>query len=510
MNKKIGMILLVLALLLTSTVVYVEPTFAGSIKPLHEQAEEDAEKAAELDARYAALEDFALGKPSNYSLSLRTEKEIVERYKLHLDLPAYRAVFLERYRYYFKAYYIGEYIQERTNAALSSDGTDLGMIIGEAAGAVEALTDYIYHKKNDWRVAFDRFLRKNSLKRRYNLDKHNADFVDRFKHGFEEGFKKSYTESYNKILTEIHLQNLVVSTINNNATNVTSDSYSYTAADGSLTATKNITFSLQFDAGTIFEQTMVNVEMEQFSFNTRNYRYAPVSNVFKVTLNNKSGNYHFRRPTTLEFSYKGSEKIGIYEWKNYRWEYLPTVQTEKAVRTIIPAGDYYGGRYALFIDDNFEPIRDIAFSFARDEINVFARRHYISAGSHFNPSAQVTRAQMAVFLYELLKSRFPSGGSHLEAKDRASYGYAATAIDFVISNRFMNLDKDKYFHPHVPVTFEHLQYIYKNIMQEPISWIMVAKKIKQDEYFYSDALDDITKPATREEAVYFLYHYIDK
>lgn len=509
MYRKIVVILLALALVLPCVLVDSVPVFAADLKPVEEQADEDADKAAALDAKYAAVEDVTLGKRSNYAASMRTDKEIVERYKLHLDLPSYRVAFLRYYKYYYKAYYIGEYIRERTQNALASDGTELGEIVGAAAGAVEALSDYTLEKSNDWKAAFDHFIRTKSVRQRYNLDKQNPSFAERFTLGFEAGFQKAYTEGYNGILTEIQLKNLVVSTISNTSTNIVSNSFAYTVSDGTISSSANISFSMQFESGTIFEPTMVNIEMEQYSFNTRNYRYAPVSNVFKVSLKNKSGNYYFRKPTVLEFSFKGSEKIGIYEWKNHRWEYLPTVQTEEAVKTVIPAGKYFGGRYALFIDDTFEPIRDIGFSFAKDEINVFARRHYISSGAHFNPEANVTRAQMAVLLYELLKSKYPEGDIHTEAKDRSKYGAAAKAIDFVISNRFMTLDRNGKFNPGAPVTFEHLQYIHKNVDEEPLSWNTVAKKIMQEKFVYREEYKDIKKPATREEAVYFLYHFID-
>lgn len=510
MCKKFVVILLALALVIPSLLINLEPVFAaGALKTVQEQATEDAEKAAELDARYAAVEDVTLGKRSNYAASMRTDKEIVERYKLHLDLPSYRAVFLEQYKFFYKAYYTGEYIKERTQVALSSDGTELGKIVGAAAGAVEALSDYTFERDNDWKAAFENFIRINSIRQRYDLDKQKADFADRFVHGFEEGFQQAYTEGYNGILTEIQLKNLVVQTISNAATNVVSNSFSYSVVDGKVASTTNIQFEIQFDAGTIFEQTMVNVEMEQYSFNTRNYRYSPVSNVFKVSLKNKSGNYYFRRPTNLKFSYLGSEKIGIYQWRNHRWEYLPTIQDKESVQTTIPAGKYYGGRYALFIDDTFEPIRDIAFSLAKDEINVFARRHYVSAGAHFNPKANVTRAQMAVLLYEMLKSKYPEGRTFTEAKDRSKFGPATKAIDFVLANRFMSMDNNQNFHPDLPVTFEHLQYIYKNVKEEQIMWNTVAKKIKQEKFVWRDEYENLSSPATREEAVYFLYHYID-
>ncbi len=504
----------VLAFFFASTLLAsaTSPAFAKgekSSQDLRQQGEEDGTVAGEADGTIAGAEDYMSGHKKNYLNTLPNDRDIIDKYKLLLDESTYRNYFISSYKKAYQGAYDKSYRDAKMDDVVKSDGTELGKMLGQASGAIEAMRDYSAERKNDYESAYKRYLKEGSLAGRFHFEKESSDYTNKFADGFQLGFKESYTESYRKRFAGFEMDNTSTYEVTMFTQEIVKIWPLYDVVNGVVNEREGISCKILVPDAAIYGTAQVQLMGEQFSFGSKNYRYTPVSPVFNIKMWNSAGAVKLRKPLELSFQFVGSDKVGIYKWRNYRWEYQPTEVSDGYIQTEIPAGIYNGGRYAIFIDESATPYRDANYNWARTEIYTFMRRHYLSDATYFRPDDVITRSEMAVLLYRVLGNLFPRGTVHYEAVDRDQYGYAADAIDFCISNGFMSLYQGT-FNPDAPVRYGHVKYIYNAVRQDNITWDTVGKDIMTNRFYKSPGIDNLNLGLTRAEAVYFLYHYIDK
>lgn len=518
MNKKQYIVILIVAALLLMGIggVYAETTTASTTatttsgpKTAGEQGDDDGKAAGENDGAVAGAADRYNGKKSDYKSALPKDAAIIEKYKLNLDVPSYKSHFLSSYRKNFKEGYERAFRDTNLGMANSEDGSEAGNTLGTAAGALAAMNDYILGKKNDANSALKSYLAEKSIENRFNLSKDSKDYSKIFVSSFEAGFKESYNSAYRARMVEFEVGNANTYEISMAGEKVTHVWPIYDVSIGGSSARPNLECSMEIEAGTVYSPTYINVSGEQYSFNYRNYSYVPVSSVFNIKLWGY-GSVVLRKPMVMRFNVVGSEKAGIYRWSGYKWQYLPTVVDETGISTVIPAGEYTGGRYAIFIDEKAKPYSDTAFSWARDEINAFKRRGYIEQTEKFRPDESITRFELAKMLYKILYPVKGMNSTALQAVDVKGSSDETDHIRFVLSHAIMKLDNNNKFWPNEGLKYDHVQYLIKNVTGTTVAWSSIAQTILQERFYRSPGIKDKNKTLTRAEAVYLLYHYFDK
>jgi hypothetical protein len=222
----------------------------------------------------------------------------------------------------------------------------------------------------------------------------------------------------------------------------------------------------------------------------------------------QTGVVRLYEPVTLRFPFIGSERVGIYEWRNNRWAYLETVRESQSVSTLIPAGSYNGGQYALFIDNSYTLPRDIAFSWAYKDIITSIRRAHVASTMMFRPADAMTRAEFADVLYRSMNYRVVSPPLRLTVTDLASAGNYQTAVQFAVNMRYMGLDANGNFSPNGLVSYKDAESIVSVLMTRNFSFSEVANKMIFERYQRTDYSTSVHAAIKRAEVIFMMNEFV--
>lgn len=488
--------------------------------------------------------DYLAGNKLNHKNTMMSDNDIILKFNLNRDVSAYRSHFVSAYKAAYKIAY--EKAFRGTNLAESTkentDGIQLGMTLGMSSGASAAMDDFLLRLSNNPDRAFEKFKAEQAIEMRHRLDVESPEFRANFVTAYEKGFKEAYSISYRQRFAKNEVDNAQYYEISvageevertwlvydveaewpdsveekdedsdgTEEAGISEKKEEKTEAKAKIVQRDNLICTMTIPAGAVYVPTHINVSGEIFSFggDAMEY-YSPASSVFKVRLWNYSDYAILRKPLKMSFNFVGSDNAGIYRWQHGRWAYLPTEITEEGISTIIPEGKISSERYAIFIDDAYVPFKDTVFSWADEEITAFLRRNHLAPSANFRPDDEITRAEAAQMLYKVLGHRLHPKQVQTQLKDRNQYGYAADAIDFVVTNGIM-LPSNGKFYPNMKFKYEHLEKISPRITGEYHSWNEIAKNMMQERYYRSPGYKNPKANLTRAEMVYFLFHYIDK
>ncbi|MDO4800192.1 MAG: hypothetical protein Q4A52_06735, partial [Bacillota bacterium] len=438
--KKILSIGLVLLILL-SVIPIGLPAYAEGPSEL-EQGQTAGKTSGALDGEIAGTLDATAKRKADAKAAMPDEKTITEKFNLLNDSSTYRSAFLKGYREGFVEGYLKAYRTTSIEVAKKDPGKVGGETLGKAFGTRDAMIDYQSGRSNDPAGAYKRFLAQGSLESRFSLAKESKEYVKSFKAAFEDQYKGTYELAYSERNIKHEERGSVSTEISYFEREIEYQWSLYDTATASITENLNYHLKVKFPPGSIYEPTRVIIQGIQRSFGRGNYRYIPATSSVKIELLNNSKNYNFRKPVELFFPFFGSEKVGIYRWQNSRWEYMNTIVSDDGVKTVIEPGRPLAGEYALFIDEKAAPIRDTLQHQLGKVINLFARRHFIDNHAFFRPDAPMTRLEMANLLFAMFGNQYFSGTPAI-----SDVGYqppSLPAVEFVVHNRFLTLDKGRF------------------------------------------------------------------
>lgn len=488
--------------------------------------------------------DYLAGNKLNHKNTMMSDNDIIKKFNLNRDNSTYRAYFVKAYRDAYKIAY--ERAFRSTNllesTKINTDGLQLGTTLGMASGASAAMDDFLLRLSNNPDRAFNKFTAIQPIEKRHRLDVESPEFRQNFVAGYEKGFKDAYVLSYRQRFAKNEVDNAQIYEISvaGEEVNRTWLVYDVKAqwpdsveeeeegdggdgedasigtqkkkikAEAKIVQRDNLICTMTIPGGAVYVPTHINVSGEIFSFGGDNQSYySPASSVFNVRLWNYSDYAILRKPLKMSFNFVGSENAGIYRWQHGKWVYQPTEITEEGISTMIPAGKISSERYAIFIDDGYLPFKDTVFNWADPEIHAFLRRGHLFGGGNFRPDDEITRAEVAVMLYNVLGHRLEPKKVQSQLKDRSQFGYAADAIDFVVTNGIMMPYNGK-FNPNGKFKYAHIEKLAPRITGNFHHWDDIAKDMMQERFYKSPGYRNPKANVTRAEMVYFLYHCIDK
>lgn len=459
----------------------------------------------------AGRTDYRLGRVSNYLLNMPSNAQITTRYRLNYDDANYRSAFLVSFKVGYETAYRSAYREAnvQTITAPYAEASGHGNQLGEGQGQIAAMIDLNRGFNNNWERAYRSFIMGGTLESRYYLNKENASYISKFKSGFIDSFMVGYITAFQNANLAMALANSNNKLIDMYETTIEFSDEAFSLIGGALTSEMSTPISLYFPDATLYQPTYFSVYKVQNSFNMNNAKYVPVSSKFTVGISNATGNVTLRNPITLSFVYFGSERAGIYQWKNNQWVYQYTTLEEGKISTVIPAGVYNGGEYAIFIDDTFKNISDIGFNWAQKEIYTLMRRGVVADTIKYYPEKSITKAELAQMIYLSMRSKnpFTGAGTHTYA-DAADYGGFKTAIEYVVSKGYMPLDAAGVFSPNSNVNYTAVEAMFSKMFLRDFRWSEIATKMVYEKYTRSAGTTNKAALLTRAEAAYMIHELI--
>ncbi len=504
-----------ISLILVCTLLFgmIYPTMSFAASP-HEatiaEAKAFGEAMGTLDGELAGRTDRAANKINNYTLSMPKEPELISRFQLNKDVTAFKTNFIETYRIAFQIAYNTGYRTVNIDEYKEpfEDGSLHGIEAGTVQGQVSAMIDFVQSRSDNWLRAYNEFLSKGSLVKRYQLDREVAMYQSNFTVGYKDAFMKAYIETFQVKNLETEIRNKNSKLIAMTESIIYFDDEYVHFSLGAMETEMRTPLSLHVPAATLYKPTYFSVYKMQNSFNADNSKYTPVSSKYVIAVNNTTGSVELNKPLTLQFEYYGSERAGVYLWQNNKWVYQYTTLDNGSLSIEIPAGYYKGGEYAIFIDENFKAVSDITFSWAYKEIYSLIRRGEIADTNLFMPSAKITRAELATLIYNINSDREPLRTAVPVISDASALGAAKNAANYVVGKRYFKLDSKGAFNPNQTVTYAEVEEILSMMFLRTVKWSEVSGKMMTEKFTRSAGIANKNATLTKAEAAYMLYMYI--
>lgn len=422
-----------------------------------------------------ASNDYYNKRTSDWRRHLPSESTIRLEFNLGNDTLEYAEAFLQGYKAGFEEEYIYMYRVNNyeSEKITREDGLDHGFVIGETTGRAYAMVDYITRVPNNWEMAFNKFEKAESLFNRYGLLRENSQYRLGFTNGFKDGFKNGYTTLYQNFNKDMAQQN-----INYKQVTMIGETIEYQDSilhfiQGKQSKETRVVVYIDIPPAAIYEDTYVSLQKIDTSLSMNHLSYRPVTHAYEIKVINNNHSVQLQKPIHITFQYVGSHRGGIYEWKNNQWQYRYSVLDGGKISTEISPSIYSGGRYAVFIDENYIELSDIYTHWARQELYTFIRRGYISGYSDgtFRPDNNISTDE-----FLLLLNRFNKNS------------------DINVVNRSKN------------ITYEEIEKIVRQVSRDSqFQWEQIAEKMFYEKYTRSNSRLSKNNLITRAEVIYMLY-----
>lgn len=489
------------------------------IKTLVERGENAGKSEAEaLANRHAEVHFFSAQSADPTRDSLKSDAAIIAKYYLNYQEAEYRNAFLNKFKEYYPTAYTEKFIslekenEENLYERAKADGSNMGT----KAGGTRAVMDFVEGRTNNWQRAYNEFIAEESLEARYFLNNEPSWYGPTFKDWFKAEFNKTYTGTYMDANMETATGNMTYKKLSGLGDVITFQDTAFNIADGSVGASKVKMVELSIPQGAFYNDTYIGIEKEKDSFGDSSGKYKPVTSVYSVTVDNSKDNVALREDLTLTFDYYGTDRVGIYEWANGKWRYLNTLQDEQRegqavglVSTIIPKGtNYSGGKYALFIDEDFSHFKDIQMSWAKEEIFSYLRRGYVLGygDDTFKPERKITRGEFLIIASRIFDWDVKDSAANVYFWDSNKFGFYKDYVNYAASNGYVSGYPDGSFRPWENISYVEIEWLMKRLIGDKnFSWKYFADTMKYEKYKYSPGNDNMNAKIMRDEAVFMFY-----
>lgn len=449
-----------------------------------------------------AISDFYNKLPIDGLRHLLTDEEIIKKFDLSGENPAYLEVFLVIFKHEYDLKYKEKYRELRNDdfmidAAGYKAGKEVGTKMGDAVGKMAFVTPTA---KNDWEKALKTFEKQQSLEQRYFLDREPEQYKTSFITGFREAFRIAFNAAYQQANIDISMNNI-------NFVNVSMlpEELKFIPSDGVGKAGG----TLKIPSATFYQETHIGVSMERDSFNYKNNKYTPATHIYNVAVANNDERIKLNKSLDLDLVYLGVQRAGIYQLIGSEWRYQYTTVTDGNLHTEIPEGMYRGGRYAIFIDEDYVPILDIRSHWAQKELYTFLRRDYIKGDQNqkYNPNAKMNRGEFLTLLGSVFNWNVKDAdNSSVKFADEDKFGAYKNSINYAHNMGYVGGHKDGTFRPNDQITYNQIEWILRSVLQDQkFTWDTYEKMMKTERFTISDSVKGKHKPVSRGEIVYMLY-----
>lgn len=472
------------------------------------EGEEDGAYYGALDGEIDGIYSVEVGTSGEPNFVYPNSGDVSNTYNLNSYTSTYKTFFLRAYTESYEAAFHSAFRALKTNGDTHghSQAAIHGYTLGKAEAAVYSTIDFVRETESNWRKAFLGYEREKTLVERFRLDDLSSEYAYRFKEAFRVGFMEQYHATYQDRNMQAALNNINNHVSYHNEKTIIVNEYEADFNSGSETGANRQVATLTIPGTTVLEPTYFN--LTRLRWNPRDERMMLHATAnFEVTINNNIGVVELDKPLTLTINYKGSEDAGIYKWDNGKWVYQYSVLHDDHISTEIPAGVYTGGEYCVFIDESAPYATDIRLNWAFEEIYTMMRRGMLPSSETFNPDGMLTKAELALWLYNSSPSKsMPSMPLIMDVSDDSMY---KTAVQYAVSNGYMSVDANFNFGPEMIVTYEAFEDIMEQVTRKTYLWDDVANDIMRSNFVKSPGLSNKRKGMKRSEGAYAIYDWLN-
>lgn len=271
-------------------------------------------------------------------------------------------------------------------------------------------------------------------------------------------------------------------------------------------------FNVTIEPGTYYHQVNLSINTSYDVSQPYFTSMIKASDSYRVSILNTSNNLDDKKPIKLSFEYYGDRnKGGIYKLSNGVWEYLPTkIEDNMMIAYVNPSSITSSDNvYSAFMDSNSMILADARGHWAKDEINTYVRRGYISGYSDmtFKPERNISRAEFLTILSRVYKwntSMF--AGPSVGFTDSYLIGNRSGVVSYAYGSGYINGYSDGSFKPNNPISYQEIEIIMGRVLGNPYyRWADTANSILYNRKVRSNSFASMNNKITRAEVVYMLY-----
>ncbi len=481
---------------------------------LRSLGEKKGEKSGAIDGQQAAIKDYYSGNDSESEERLPKRRQIIKTYDLMRQSSEFRSQFLRAYR---KAFILS-YEKNFSELALDTVTRDKelvwknGQTLGISEGAAHAYYDILNNRGKDWKRSYNEFIAEKSLQERYDLSRFNRENRLIFENSFQAHFEINYMKQFEEFLEQELIKGLNIHTVSYFEDTTIYDSLYGNVNKSDLVIDSSPTASLTFEQGTVYQNSMVGFTRHENLLANFDPYLTAASGVYEVFVRDENNYVKLYKPVKLGFVYGGQPTLGIYKWDTKRWLYQPTNFAEDGtIDTLIPVGEYSGGKYAVFMDENFKLPLDVYYNWAYPEILVSLKRQFIMQDDYFRPNDAITRQELGNLLYRTLYFRREPFRYNGLVVDRTEQYLNQNMLDFVLGSGIMKLDANYKFNPNQKVTYAEFSQIMDRAEEArlPFDFKVIADQMYYEDLHLSEYNNGVNNYITRAEVVYTLNKVFD-
>ncbi len=460
------------------------------------------ETFGEVDGALAGKKDFGNNKKCDYKSAMRSLSRLVGLYRLNLYSDGDKQRFYSAYREAFKAAYLASFSEStmQQNNGPAERGSVNGEKLGKAEGVYHADMDILNNVKSDWLRDYQRYVEQKSLTDRYQLQLQDPRYSEHFIVSFKAAFKAAYSERYQDQTAAQRLKGDVFKKV-------------IYRQDSKVFDTENEqeqTAWLAIDKATVYQDTYLSLQRISNEVKLGDADCEAISGLYTVAIDQSHQSVKLYKPIELHFVYNDNPNIGVYQWVYNHWQYQHTKRNEDSVSIVIPAGQYSGGKYALFIDNGFVQPFDSVYSWAYDDIVLALRRDYLPGALNFRPNQSMTRLELANLLYQMMRNKTAFQNRNIAISDKATFAGSEMAVQYVLAAGFMQTDDHFAFNPSHYVSYQAFNEILKRVTKDQaFDYAEITNKMFYEHYTLSNYLTDKSANPTRAEIVFSLNQYVD-
>lgn len=439
--------------------------------------------------------DYYERKTNNYKRNMPTDARIQSSYSLMNDSRKYRESFLTGFKKGYEESYIKAYREANINLAIldDSEGFDNGYDIGSKRGEILATKDYTMKKASNWKA---NGITNTSIIKDYELILQTDSYRQAFISGFWQGFSENYINNY-RTLSQVE------SILKSKVEEVPISGITVVSEDNQLI--------IDIDSGTYYNNVMLSIDSLGDNSYKLEDKYIKASNYYKIEITNPTKDYNNLSPINLLFEYYGKDNGGIYKLVNNKWIYLPSTIKNNIISTNIEPRSLNNksGTYVVLIDNQTQLLPDIRGHWAKEEINAYVRRGYISGYTDktFKPDRNISRAEFLTILARVYGWKLTSDIEDVKSfKDFNIFSGYDRVISYGYKNGYIKGYGDNTFRPAHYITYKEVEIIMSRVLNSTtFKFQNTAAKILYDKKIRSNFYNSKDNKITRAEFVYMLY-----
>ena len=213
----------------------------------------------------------------------------------------------------------------------------------------------------------------------------------------------------------------------------------------------------------------------------------------------------------MSFEYYGPDTGGIYKFVNGEWLYMPSTIEENRIKTYIVPNFIKEecSIYAVFIDKTYVKCHDIRGHWAKDEIDTYTRRKYISGykDKKFRPDSYMTKGQFLMVLNKVYKWNLPEEAIKAKTyKDYSEYKNYEKVVEYSLNKGYISGNKENVLNLNSTMTYREVEDIMKKVTEsKSFKWSNTSNKMLYQKGIRSKSFTNYDNKITRGEAIYMLY-----